>query len=127
VEAADKVPQALPVQPAPASDQVTPWLLLSFVTVAMKACVALVPTVAVAGDKVTTIPGSAATTVIVAPLDFAALETEVAVRVTVAGVGRLAGAVYVICAPDALKLADSVPHAAPLQPAPDSAQVNPLF
>jgi hypothetical protein len=59
----------------------------------MKPWVALVLTVAVAGDKVTTMAGGPATTVIVAPLDFATLETEVAMRVTVTEVGTVAGAV----------------------------------
>jgi hypothetical protein len=30
-------------------------------------------------------------------------------------------------APDALEVEESVPHAAPLQPAPESVQVTPLF
>jgi hypothetical protein len=62
----------------------------------------------------------------VAVADFVASVTEVAVRVTVPE-GTEAGAVYVIEAPDALLAADSVPHVAPLQPAPESAQVTPLF
>jgi hypothetical protein len=33
----------------------------------------------------------------------------------------------VMAAPDALLAAESVPHAAPLQPVPDNAQVTPLF
>lgn len=93
MEVAERVPQVLPLQAAPASDQLTPWLRLSFVTVAMKACVAPDLTVAIAGDKVTAMADGPVTTVIVAPLDFAPLETEVAVRVTVAEVGTMAGAV----------------------------------
>jgi hypothetical protein len=63
---------------------------------------------------------------------FAELErvlslTEVAVSVTVAGVGAVAGAVYVTAAPEALELLDRAPHAAPEQPAPDRLQVTPLF
>src|ERR1700676_4144973 len=34
---------------------------------------------------------------------------------------------YVIAAPDALLPAEIVPHAAPVQPAPESAQATPLF
>jgi hypothetical protein len=52
---------------------------------------------------------------------------EVAVKVTVAGLGTLPGAVYVIAVPDALEVEESVPQAAPLQPAPESVQVTPLF
>jgi hypothetical protein len=53
--------------------------------------------------------------------------TEVAVSVTVAGLGTFAGAVYVIGAPDALEVFESVPQATPAQPAPVSVQVTPLF
>jgi hypothetical protein len=53
--------------------------------------------------------------------------TDLAVSVTTAGVGTLAGAVYVIAAPDAPEVADSVPQAAPVQPAPLNVHVTPLF
>jgi len=52
--------------------------------------------------------------------------TELAVIVTVAGVGTPAGAIKVIGAPEALAVAESVPHVAPLQPAPESVQTTPL-
>ena len=45
------------------------------------------------GDTVTTIPPGAAVTVMAAAADFVPSETEVAVRVTSAGDGTLAGAV----------------------------------
>jgi hypothetical protein len=66
-------------------------------------------------------------TVIVALEDFVVSATEVAVRVTVAGLGTFAGPVYVIGVPEALVAVDSVPQAAPLHPAPESAQLTPLF
>jgi hypothetical protein len=53
--------------------------------------------------------------------------TEVAVSVTAAGAGTLAGAVYVMATPEALEAAESVPQAAPLHPAPESDQFTPLF
>ena len=53
--------------------------------------------------------------------------TDLAVSVTTAGAGTLAGAVYVIAAPEALDVADSVPQVAPEQPAPVSVHVTPLF
>src|SRR5262249_40429134 len=53
--------------------------------------------------------------------------TEVAVRFTVAGLGGVAGAVYVTDAPDALVAPDKLPHVAPLQPEPESAQLTPSF
>jgi hypothetical protein len=52
--------------------------------------------------------------------------TDVAVRVTVGGFGGAAGAVYVTDAPDALVSGDTTPHVAPLQPAPETAQLTPL-
>jgi hypothetical protein len=53
--------------------------------------------------------------------------TDLAVSVTTAGVGTLAGAVYVIAVPEALDVVDSVPQVAPEQPAPVNAHVTPLF
>ena len=44
--------------------------------------------------------------------------TDLAVSVTAAGEGTFAGAVYVIEAPEALELDESVPHAEPEQPEP---------
>jgi hypothetical protein len=66
-------------------------------------------------------------TVIVAEADFVPSATEVAVTVTVAGVGTAAGAVYVTPTPDALEVVESVPHVAPLQPVPETFQVTPLL
>ena len=58
-----------------------------------------------------------AVTVMVAEADFVASVTEVAVRVTVAGVGAVAGAVY-------FPVASIVPQLAPVQPVPERLQVT---
>jgi len=56
----------------------------------------------------------------VAEADFVASVTEVAVRVTVAGVGAVAGAAY-------FPVASIVPQLAPVQPVPDRLQVTAWF
>jgi hypothetical protein len=59
----------------------------------VKFCVVLTTTPAVVCESVTVIAGGgAAVTVIVADADFVPSETEVAVSVTIGGVGTLAGA-----------------------------------
>jgi len=63
-------------------------------------------------------------TVMVAEADLVVSATAVAVRVTVAGLGMFAGALYVT---DVLLTFVSVPQALPLQPAPDRDHVRPLF
>jgi hypothetical protein len=124
---AESVPHAAPVQPTPLSAQFTPLFCASFVTVALNPCVPPgAITVADAGATTTLITGGAVN-VIVDAADFVPSLTDVAVSVTAAGVGTLAGAVYVIPTPEALAFAESVPHAVPLQPAPLSAQLTPLF
>jgi len=75
----------------------------------------------------TEIGGGFAVMVIVAVSDLVLSATAIAVSTTVAGLGRPAGAVKVIDIPDALELADSVPQLAPLQPAPETDQLTPLF
>jgi len=67
-------------------------------------------------------PVDGAVRLIVAAAVFVASATDVAVTTTAAGVGKLAGAVYVTVAP---AVAERVPQAAPLQPAPVSVQVTP--
>jgi hypothetical protein len=124
---ADNVPHVAPLQPVPESFQVTPLFAGSFVTVAVNACIAPACTLAVGGATVTAIGAGAAVTVIVAEADFVVSATDVAVSVTVGGVGTFAGAVYVIATPEPLDAADNVPHVAPLQPAPESAHVTPLL
>jgi hypothetical protein len=124
---AESVPQLAPLQPVPESDQLTPLFCESLVTVAVKLCVPIPAcTDCVAGATETAIKG-VAVNVIVA-LAFRVLSvTEVALIVTVAGEGRLAGAVYVTAAPEALVAAESVPQAVPVHPVPESAQFTPLF
>jgi hypothetical protein len=88
------VPQAAPVQLAPDSDQVTPWFLASLATVAVNSRLLFVTTPPpAAGVRVTLTPaGVAAVTVIAAAADLFPSATEVAVKVTLAGLGTLAGA-----------------------------------
>ena len=66
-------------------------------------------------------------TVIVATAVLLTSATDLAVSVTAAGAGTAAGAVYVMAAPDALEVAESVPQIAPVQPAPVNVHVTPLF
>jgi hypothetical protein len=80
------------------------------------------------GFTVTTMAAVVAEVIVkVVTADFVASATEVAVRVTVAGEGTAAGAVYVIAVPEALEAEDNVPQAAPVHPAPANVQVTPLF
>ena len=76
----------------PDKDQVTPWFELSLATVAENGWLCPVCTDEVAGDRVT-LTGVAAVTVIVAVAVFVVSATDVAVKVTDAGFGTLAGAV----------------------------------
>ena len=124
LELAESVPQVLPLHPAPLNVHVTPLFCPSFETVAVKLCVSPTFTVAVAGATATEIAG--ATVIVAAPLCVASV-TDVAVNVTVAGDGTAAGGVYVIATPDALEADESVPHVAPLHPAPVNAHVTPWF
>ena len=89
-EAADKVPQEAPLQPEPDSAQVTPLFWASLLTVAVKFCGWPVCTIAVVGATLTE---TGAVTVMVAAAARVVSVTEVAVSVTVAGEGTLAGAV----------------------------------
>jgi hypothetical protein len=63
--------------------------------------------------------------VIAALADWLKSVTDVAVIVTVAGFGAVAGAVYVIGFPEALDVPEISPHDAPLQPSPDNVQFTP--
>ena len=114
------------MQPAPLNVQLTPLFCVSFVTVAVTLCVFPLCTDALIGFTDTPTAGGAVT-VIVAAAVLLVSATDFAVSVTIAGAGTLAGAVYVIAAPDALDAADNVPQAAPVQPAPVNVQVTPLF
>ncbi len=71
---------------------VTPLLAGSLVTVAVNCWVPLIATVGFVGEMLT-LMGGATVTVIVAEADMVGSATEVAVSVTAAGVGTLAGAV----------------------------------
>jgi hypothetical protein len=64
-------------------------------------------------------------TVTAADADLPMSATEVAVTVTVRGLGAMAGAEYVTGAPLAELVAESVPHGVPEQPAPVTDQVTP--
>jgi hypothetical protein len=93
LDAGETVPQVAPLQVAPESVQMTPLFWVSFCTVAVKVCVTPpVARLAVVGDTVTTIAGGAVT-VMRAAADFVPSVTEVALRVIVAGLGSVAGAV----------------------------------
>jgi hypothetical protein len=102
---------------------VTPSPAGSFDTAAVNACDAFTLTVADCGAIETEI-GGGVPIAIVAAADFVTSETEVAVSVTLAGLGADAGAVYVT---DVDVTAESDPHAAPEQPPPESVQVTPAF
>ncbi len=85
-------PQVAPAQPEPERVQETPLLAGSFCTVAVNGVLWLTRTEALEGAAETTIGGGAAVTVIVAAEDFELSAMEVAVSVTVAGLGTLEGA-----------------------------------
>jgi hypothetical protein len=119
----ESIPHADPEHPLPESAQVTPSPVGSFGTAAVNACDAFTLTVADCGVIETEI-GAGVSIVIVAAADFVASETDVAVSVTLEGSGADAGAVYIT---DVDVTAESDPHVAPEQPAPESVQVTPLF
>lgn len=87
-------PQVVAVQAVPAMDSVqfTRLFCASFCSVAAKVCVAFTCTFEVGGETVTAIAGGGAI-VMVTLDDLVPSETEVAVRVTVGGVGGVVGAV----------------------------------
>ena len=94
VVTAVSVPQEAPEQPAPASDQLTPFPCVSFCRVAVKGAVVETCREAEPGLTVTEMGGGggASVTVMVAEADLVLSATEVALRVTVAGEGAVAGA-----------------------------------
>jgi hypothetical protein len=90
---AESAPQVAPAHPVPDKVQATLGVAEgSFVTVAVKFCLPLTATDAVLGETDTAMGGAAAT-VIVAVAVLVPSVAEVAVNVTVAGVGTVAGAV----------------------------------
>jgi hypothetical protein len=122
-------PHKAPIQFVPEIDQVTPRFCESFATFAVKGCV-MPPVARLAVPGVTdTVSGAAggAVKVIVAFADSDVSSTDVAVSVTVGGFGTAAGAVYVTGTPDADVAPDNVPHAAPVQPDPESVHIVPSF
>ena len=120
LDVADNVPHVVPLQPVPVSVHVTPLFCASLLTVAVKFCVLVTLIVAAVGAMLTP---TAAVTVIAAVEIFVASAMDVAFNVTAAGLGTLAGALYVTEVVVALV---SVPHVAPLHPVPESDQVTPL-
>jgi len=125
LDGAESIPQVAPAHPAPESVQFTPLFCGSLVTVAVNALVPMPACTLVGVGATITVIAGGAVTVMVAALDFVAPVTEVAVSVTVAGLGTLAGAVYVIATPEALAAADKVPQVVPVQPVPDKVHVTP--
>ena len=94
LEVADKLPQVAPLQPEPVSFHVTPLFCESFCTVAVIFAVFPVCTDALVRLTAMEIAGGA--DVVIVMVVAAVLEvfaTEVAVNVTVAGEGAVAGAV----------------------------------
>ena len=85
------VPQVTPAQPAPESVHVTAVLVVP-VTVAVNCCCPLVITTADVGEMVTLIADADWMTT-VADADLVGSATDVAVTVTIADVGTVAGAV----------------------------------
>ena len=106
---------------------VTPAAPTSAVTVAVSASDWLTASPITFGETVTATPvggGPLEVIVIVADADFVPSLTDVAVSVTVAGLGTAAGAVYVTAAPEAPVVADSAPH--PPAVAHEAAHVTPF-
>jgi hypothetical protein len=87
------VPHVAPEHPAPERDQVTPLFCESFCTEAVKLADVETCTEVEVGLTETTMGRAAAVIVTVAVFDFVGSETEVALIVTEAGEGTLAGAV----------------------------------
>jgi hypothetical protein len=102
---------------------VTPAPPTSFVTVAVNPADWFSTNPITLGEIVTLtrLAGALAVIVIIADADFVPSVTDVAVSVTVAGLGTVAGAVYVTAVPD---VADSKPQ--PFAVAHDNAHVTPF-
>jgi hypothetical protein len=88
-----KVPQAAAVHPEPDSVQLTPLLAESFCTVAVKPVDCDTCTDAALGFIVTEMGAGVVVIVMVAEADLVLSVIEVALRVTVAGLGAVGGAV----------------------------------
>jgi hypothetical protein len=120
----DSVPQVEPEQPEPERVQVTPLFAESFWTEAVKFAAVETRTAADVGLTETEMGGGAAVMVIEAEADLVPSATEVALRVTVAGVGTEAGALYVT---EEEVTTVRVPQVEPEQPEPERVQVTPLL
>jgi len=94
------------------SDQETPPLLASLVTVAVNCCMVLTRTLGEEGATVTAIVGAMVT---VAVADLVVSATDVAITVTDAGDGALAGAINVVAAPLAVDFGETLPHCCAVQ------------
>ena len=88
----DSVPQPVPLQPAPDNDQLTPLFCESFCTVAVKFFVPVVTTLVVVGETFTAMAAPAVKVIVAAAL-LPVSRFDVAVSVTLAGLGSDAGAV----------------------------------
>lgn len=109
------VPHDEPMQPTPLSPHVTD-VLLDPVTVAVNCCFAPAPTAGSLGETLTLMePGDPIVTV--AEPDTAPFMSEVAVTVTVFGLGAVPGAVY--SPPEVMD-----PQVMPPQPEPDTLQMT---
>ena len=87
-----RVPQAVPAQPVPDSDHVTPLFCVSFCSCAVNGAVSATCTEAEGGLTATEMGAGAAMMVIVVEPDLEVSATAVAFKVTVAGFGTVAGA-----------------------------------
>jgi hypothetical protein len=114
----DSDPQDEPLQPGPLTAQPTELFEVP-VTLAVKSCVPERGTEALVGLMLNK-TATAATIVTFAEADFVGSATLVAVTVTTADDGTLAGETY-------SPLTEIVPHAAPVQPAPLTVQVTAVF
>ena len=90
---ADSAPQAAPLQPVLESAHVTPLAAESPWTVAVNCWIAPIVKSAFVDDSATEMAGAGAINVTVVAADFVPSAIEVAVTVTVAGVGTVVGAV----------------------------------
>lgn len=90
LEALERVPHALPLQPVPESVQLNPLFCGSFWTTAVNVCVCCSCTVEVLGE---TLMPTGATTLIPAAEDLLGSAIEVAIRLTAGDDGACEGAV----------------------------------
>jgi hypothetical protein len=107
VEVGAKLPQAVALQ---VTVHLTPALALSLLTTAVRLVVEPAASdIGGVGFRATEM-GGAALIVIVAEAVLVVSVTEVAVTVTVAGLGTALGAVYVVAAPLAVDVGETLPH-----------------